>query len=193
MIWGLKISENQWEPGDNMSTHSQPASLGGDGEESGQQEPIWGSRLGWIVGADVKGNLLVEYDGNRMGPLVARRTITLEPAALRDAVATRRRAVLLFENGNPRLPLVVGMEEVSSPTPMLDAVLEGSAQARGEPVEAQVDGRRVVIEGKDEIVLQCGQASITLRRNGKVIIKGTHVESHASGAQRIKGGSVQIN
>ena len=50
-----------------------------------------------------------------------------------------------------------------------------------------MDGKRVVIEGKDEIVLQCGQASITLRRNGKVIIKGTYVESHASGTQRIKG------
>ncbi|HSP78880.1 MAG TPA: hypothetical protein VLQ93_10140, partial [Myxococcaceae bacterium] len=88
---------------------------------------------------------------------------------------------------------VVGMEEVSSSTPLLDAVLEDSSRPQGEPVEAQVDGRRVVIEGKEEIVLQCGQASITLRRNGKVVIKGTYVESHSSGTQRIKGGSVQIN
>ncbi|HYO53959.1 DUF6484 domain-containing protein [Archangium sp.] len=160
-----------------------------------QQEPIWGTRLGWLVGSDAEGHFLVDYDGNRAGPLVARRTITLEPQELRDAIAARRKAVLLFENGDPRLPLVVGMEQVRSATPLTDAVLEASlpAPAPQEPVEAHVDGKRVVIEGKDEIVLQCGQASITLRRNGKVVIKGTYVESHASGTQRIKGGSVQIN
>jgi uncharacterized protein (DUF2345 family) len=62
-----------------------------------------------------------------------------------------------------------------------------------EEVEARVDGKRVVIEGKDEIVLSCGKASITLRRNGKVIIRGVQLESSAAGVNRIKGGSVQIN
>ena len=176
-----------------MSNPRKSATAPAEVQESEQQEPIWGSRLGWLVGADPEGRFLVDYEGNRAGPLVARRTITLAPEELRDAVATRRRTVLLFENGNPRLPLVVGMEEVSSSTPLLDAVLEDSSRPQGEPVEAQVDGRRVVIEGKEEIVLQCGQASITLRRNGKVVIKGTYVESHSSGTQRIKGGSVQIN
>lgn len=158
------------------------------------REPIWGTRLGWLIGSDTEGNFLVDYEGNSSGPLAARRTISLEPKELQDAIATRRRAVLLFENGDPRLPLVVGMEQVQSPTPLLDAVLEATTSAPAQqPLEAHVDGKRVVIEGKDEIVLQCGQASITLRRNGKVIIKGTYVESHASGTQRIKGGSVQIN
>jgi hypothetical protein len=60
-------------------------------------------------------------------------------------------------------------------------------------VEAHVDGQRVTLEGSDEIVLKCGQASITLRRNGKVIIRGTYVETHSSGVNRIKGGSVQVN
>lgn len=164
-------------------------------ETAEQQEPIWGTRLGWLVGSEAEGLFLVDYDGNRSGPLKARRTISLKPEELRDAIATRRRAVLLFENGDPRLPLVVGMEQVQSPTPLTDAVLEASLPAPEpqKPLEAHVDGKRVVIEGKDEIVLQCGQASITLRRNGKVVIKGTYVESHASGTQRIKGGSVQIN
>jgi hypothetical protein len=151
--------------------------------------------LGWLTGADAEGRLRVDFEGNRDGPLPARRTISLTPEQLRAAVELRQRAVLLFENGDPRLPLVVGMEQVQSPTPLTDAVLEASlpAPVAQQPVEAHVDGKRVVIEGKDEIVLQCGQASITLRRNGKVIIKGTYVESHASGTQRIKGGSVQIN
>ncbi|PTL77835.1 DUF6484 domain-containing protein [Vitiosangium sp. GDMCC 1.1324] len=163
--------------------------------EPGEQEPISGTRLGWLIGSDAEGHFLVDYDGNRAGPLTARRTITLKPEELRDAIATRRRAVLLFENGDPRLPLVVGMEQVQSPTPLTDAVLEASlpTPAPQQPMEAHVDGKQVVIEGKDEIVLQCGQASITLRRNGKVIIKGTYIETHSEGVNRIKGGSVHFN
>ena len=60
-------------------------------------------------------------------------------------------------------------------------------------LEARVDGKRVVIEAQDEIVLECGKASITLRRNGRIVIRGAYVETHAEGVNRIKGGSVQIN
>ena len=54
-------------------------------------------------------------------------------------------------------------------------------------------GKRVVIEGKDEVILKCGAASLTLRANGKVVIRGAYLEPHATGTNRIKGGSVQIN
>jgi hypothetical protein len=59
--------------------------------------------------------------------------------------------------------------------------------------DALVDGKRVVIEAADEIVLRCGKASITLRRNGRVVIRGVYVETRAEGVNRVKGGSVQIN
>jgi hypothetical protein len=42
-------------------------------------------------------------------------------------------------------------------------------------------------------VLECGQASVTLRRNGRIIIRGTYVETHSEGTNRIKGGQVRIN
>ena len=60
-------------------------------------------------------------------------------------------------------------------------------------IEADVDGRRVRVTARDEIVLECGKASITLRRNGRVIVRGTYVETHSEGTNRIKGGQVQIN
>ena len=59
--------------------------------------------------------------------------------------------------------------------------------------EADVDGSRVRISAKDEVVIQCGQASITLRRNGRVIIRGTYVETASSGTNRVKGGQVRVN
>jgi hypothetical protein len=67
------------------------------------------------------------------------------------------------------------------------------AQAADPVIEADVDGRRVRIVAKDEIVLECGNASITLRRNGRIIIKGTYVETCSEGTNRIKGGQVRIN
>jgi hypothetical protein len=63
----------------------------------------------------------------------------------------------------------------------------------GMKIDAMVDGKCIKIEGQDQIELRCGEASITLRRNGRVIIRGTYVESRSRGVNRIKGGSVQIN
>jgi hypothetical protein len=60
-------------------------------------------------------------------------------------------------------------------------------------LDARVDGRRVEIEAADEIVLRCGQASIVLRRNGRVVIRGTYIETRSRGVNRVKGGSVEIN
>jgi uncharacterized protein (DUF2345 family) len=59
--------------------------------------------------------------------------------------------------------------------------------------ELVVDGERVQIEGSKEIVLRCGKASITLHSNGRLIIRGSYVETRASGTNRIKGGAVLIN
>jgi hypothetical protein len=71
--------------------------------------------------------------------------------------------------------------------------VEESSKDRAMVIETDVDGKRVRIVAKDEIVLECGKASITLRRNGRVIVRGTHVETNSDGTNRIKGGQVQIN
>ncbi|MET0341179.1 MAG: hypothetical protein ABW252_09260 [Polyangiales bacterium] len=73
---------------------------------------------------------------------------------------------------------------------MVEATLPSVDDAAREVV---VDGRRVVLEAADEIVLRCGRASIVLRRNGRVQIKGAYVETSSEGVNRIKGGTVQIN
>jgi hypothetical protein len=77
----------------------------------------------------------------------------------------------------------------SVPAPAAAPNADGEFQV----IEADVDGRRVRITAKDEIVLECGQASVTLRRNGRIIIRGTYVETHSEGTNRIKGGQVRIN
>ncbi|WAM25722.1 DUF6484 domain-containing protein [Myxococcus sp. NMCA1] len=156
-------------------------------------ELILGNRIGWTTGVDAEGRLLVDFEGSPTGPLPAQTTIALTPDLIQEAVSTRQRVVLIFENGNPGLPVIMGFIQPAVPTPLLSAVLAESSREAGEPMDVSVDGASVTIEGQDEVVLKCGKASITLRRNGKIILKGTYVESHATGTNRIKGGSVQVN
>lgn len=155
------------------------------------ENPIRESRLGWVVGEAGRGRLLVDFPGNSLGPLAARTTVSLDEAAQEQAVALRQEAVLLFEGGDPARPLLIGLLQSSSETPLTDALL---AEPLDElPTEARVDGRRVVIEGRDEIVLRCGKATLVLKRNGEVLLKGVNIRTDAEEVQRIRGGKVQIN
>lgn len=90
---------------------------------------------------------------------------------------------LMFENGNPRRPCVMG----KMVSPLAAASEEAGSQ------EAAADGRRVEIKAENEIVLRCGESSITLTKSGKIILRGAYVLSRSTGVNRIQGGSVQIN
>jgi hypothetical protein len=135
-----------------------------------------GAVLGKVIGVEAA-MLIVEVPGR--GVHRARLAIALTAAQARAAAKDGAEAVLVFTEGAPAQPVVLGLIQTSLADPPA--------------TEAQVDGKRVVIEGKQEVVLKCGAASLTLRANGKVVIRGAYVESHASGTNRIKGGSVQIN
>jgi hypothetical protein len=155
--------------------------------------PITAMRLGRLVEGSAPGALLVDFTDNAGGTLRARTTVPLDAPTIAAAVASRRPALLLFENADPRLPVIVGLVEDGGGGKLLGELLARPSAAPRPPVEARVDGKRVVIEGQDEIVLRCGEASITLRRDGKVMVRGTYVETQAKGVNRIKGGAVKIN
>jgi hypothetical protein len=95
---------------------------------------------------------------------------------------------LSLDNGD----LVVLNRPSNWPEWLVTHVIEGIQQSRADGSTA-VRGRRLEIEGTDEVVLRCGEASITLRRNGRVVMRGTYVESRSKGTNRIKGGVVLIN
>ena len=73
------------------------------------------------------------------------------------------------------------------------APADSSSASQSKPVEVKLDGQQLVLSAEQEIVLRCGEASITLTRAGKVLIRGAYLLSRSSGVNRIKGGSVQIN
>jgi hypothetical protein len=51
----------------------------------------------------------------------------------------------------------------------------------------------LVIEARKNLTLKCGEGSITIREDGKILIKGRDLVSHAKRMNRIRGGSVAIN
>jgi len=111
--------------------------------------------------------------------LPARATVALQQDCL------GRDAVVLFEGGDPRAPIIVGLVEPAAPP------ARPQSQDRG--VTLHSDCQQHVVEAAREIVLRCGAASITLTRAGKVIIEGSYVLSRSSGYNKIKGAAVDIN
>jgi hypothetical protein len=100
-----------------------------------------------------------------------------------------RGVVLLFEDNRCNKPIIVGLldDRPAEPIPPAAQVLPR------DQITIDVEGQRMVLSAKQEIVLTCGDASITLTRAGKIIMRGAYVSSHASGVNRIKGATVEIN
>jgi hypothetical protein len=148
-----------------------------------------GLRLGIITGIDALGRVLVDYPGNVQGALPARLTSSAKEKLPRVTLVGCN-VLLGFVNNDPGIPVII--DTLYS---LLDEITEQSNQAleAQRPEEVTIDGRRVILDAAEEIVLRCGEASITLTSAGKVLIKGNYLISRSSGANRIKGASVQIN
>lgn len=146
-------------------------------KEAAQQ--VDGVRIGQLIGfKDSTIPLIVFPQMPGTAAIAARAIIDLHGEHIGSDI------VLQFENGDPQLPIVMGLLRQPSAWPL------GEQPAQ---VSVDADGERLLVDAKHEIVLRCGKASITLTRAGKVLIRGTFISSRSSGANRIKGGSVLIN
>ena len=160
---------------------------GDTGRSPSQASPaeVLATKVGWLA-AWTSDGLLVNFADNQAGPLLAQSIVEWPPGQIREALKTRCPVLLVFEQGAECKPIIVG---TMKPVPKLDP----TSPSPGDPILVKVDGQRLEISARDEVVLRCGESSITLRRNGRVIIKGAYVETRARGTNRIKGGNVLIN
>lgn len=111
--------------------------------------------------------------------------------------------MVLFEYNGEHFCLPV----FSSLTPLLPskhlgvAVCLGFAESNlSQPIvlgilhsQPDLQSGNLVIQSDMGITLKCGKASIQLKKDGTVSIRGTNVASRASQTNRIRGGNVQIN
>ncbi|RWP27335.1 DUF6484 domain-containing protein [Mesorhizobium sp.] len=136
-------------------------------------ERIEGVVIGIFLGFGEDGPLVV-FPGNPKETALAARSLTeLNSGMVGSEVA------LLFQEGDVTQPLIVG--RIIDPTRT--------------PHDARIfsDGERVRVQANQRIELRCGKATIIMEKDGRITIRGTHIVSHASVDNNIRGASVNLN
>ncbi|MEY4580511.1 MAG: hypothetical protein RL701_5214 [Pseudomonadota bacterium] len=150
-----------------------------------------GALVGTVEHIDEHGVAWVNFAGNPEPAAVQARS-TLEapsPLAAADALVGAQ-VLLVFEDADPRLPIVTGVvRERLQPKPTVPVMTLDKNTVR----DVLVDGRQLVFSAQQQIVLRCGKSSVTLRRDGKVVVKGADLLSRSSGPNKIKGASIDLN
>ncbi|UCI07108.1 DUF6484 domain-containing protein [Mesorhizobium sp. B1-1-8] len=136
-------------------------------------ERIDGVVIGLLIGFD-EGMPLVVFVGNPSDKALKARSL-----AVLDGSSVGSEVALLFEAGDPTRPLVVG--RIVDP------------RRDPQPVEVLRGGETVTLDARERIELRCGLASIILEKNGRVSIRGTQLNSHATGTNWIRGAAVHLN
>jgi hypothetical protein len=104
------------------------------------------------------------------GPTLPAR-IAASPDLPLSALVVGADVLVLVEPGREEHPIIVST--ILSRLPRVPAVLELAAE--------------------QQVVLRCGDASISIDANGHIELRGERIDSEAEGIQRIKGAQVRIN
>lgn len=158
--------------------------------------------IGQFCGLSASGQALVDFAQNLSGePLGAISTLPVTQAQ------KGRQVALMFAEGELNRPLIIGfihspLQEMIEGFELSAALADDGKQVeKAEAARATsgfaddvfIDGKKIAFEAAEEIVLSCGEASITLTRAGKILIRGKYLLNRSSGVNRILGGSVQVN
>lgn len=128
-------------------------------------------QAGVLLEVGAGGVPIVDYSGNDFGPIPARTAIASANAG--DTV------LLVFDEGDPTRPIIIGVVR--------------DRFEKSHPQRLKLAAREIIVEGTEEVSLRCGESSLTLRGDGKTVLKGRELLSRASRTNRIRGATVQIN
>jgi len=161
------------------------------GESSSSQAELStssGLLVGRITALLENGNPLVAFDGEtKSEPIEALTVVPLSSSSIGKDVA------ISFAQNQNGMPIVMGvirrmLDEVLDDVPEQEALKTGTVKP-----EVIVDGNKLELSAPEEVTIRCGEASITLNKSGKILIKGKHVLNRISGAYKVKSGSIELN
>lgn len=147
-----------------------------------------GVKTGKIVKVDQNGSVFIHFKDNPKGPIKARVTAAAVDSITRREIDSDLTVMIAFEENDLHRPVVIDVihDRIEPPPSSITTDRKGLE-------EVKIDGETVTFDAKKEIVMRCGKASITLTKPGKIIIRGTYLLNSSSGANRIRGGSIQLN
>ncbi len=147
-------------------------------------------QTGTIAPSDNPAIIRVQCGNNPPQP--ARLIAGIDRAALSGSENIGREVLVIFINGDPEKPVIIGMLQ-NMIDDLVDMEIEPEEPQHNQPTHTIVDGKHITLEAENQITLKCGKGSITIQKDGKIIVKGSNLLSRSSGLNRIKGGSVGIN
>lgn len=139
---------------------------------------------GHLTGIDDGGRPLFLAEGAQASIAVAIGISSPDGVIVRAARRQQRALVARTTDEAPRWVLV-GL--------VRDRVSAASRDAKHGRLELTVDGEKLKLEAEHDIELRCGQASITLRYDGRIEVRGTHILSASRGPNRVKGATIALN
>jgi hypothetical protein len=136
---------------------------------------VIGLLLGFRDGAP-----LVVFASNEKDHAIAARSLT---HLGQDDVGSE--VALLFEDGRKDSPLIIGriMEPVRLP----------AEPQPSRPLVIADEDQPIVIKSRRSLEFRCGKASITMKADGTVTIRGTQILTRAERTNRVQGATVALN
>jgi len=156
--------------------------------------------IGKVVSINDYGNPMIAYNEiTKDFPIEALTTVPINASSVGKDVAVS------FAQNQGGVPIIMGvirriLDDVMSQQAETVMPIAQQLDQTDQPIndginrpEIVVDGSKLEISAADEITLRCGKSSITLNKNGKILIKGDHMLNRTSGSYKIKSGSIQLN
>jgi hypothetical protein len=145
--------------------------------ESHRRPTTRGPVRGTLDGITAEGFILVRWrEGEARAAMLA---LAASHRALLDAVEQHAPVLLDFLDGDPEQPVILGL---------LRDRLDVDARDPAVVTEARIE-----LSASRQLLLRCGESAVELHDDGRVVIRGTDVQSISSGSNKLTGASVDIN
>lgn len=168
--------QDDTKPGATEATPIEASSVVSSTATRTRQPATTGVVIGFIAHMNDQGLPCVAIPGSAEEALPARSLCAI------GGEHRGQQCALLFENGDPRAPLILGLLQ----HPVLS--LQGDIDQALHSADGELH-----LHARHAIELHCGEASFRMSADGRIELRGSTLVSHATGLNRIRGASVKLN